>query len=65
MGLCHCNGMLVLEECADETTIRRVVKDSLTKFPLPSVHDFEYRVTMLLILKLYVLLVEYGAIKFF
>ena len=65
MGLYHCNGMLVLEECADETTIRRVVKDSLTKFSLLTVHDFEYRVTMLLILKLYVLLVEYGAIKFF
>ena len=57
--------MLVLEECADETTIRRVVKDSLPKFPLLSVHDFEYRVTMLLILKMYVLLVEYGAINFF
>ena len=51
------NGMLVLEECADETTIRKVVKDSLTaKFPLLGVHDFEYRVTMLLKLKLCCLL---------
>ena len=59
------NGMLVLEEWADETTIRKVVKDSLTaKFPLLGVHDFEYRVTMLLIFKI-VLLVEYGAINIF
>ena len=37
------NGMLVLEECADETTIRKAVKDSLTaKFPLLGVNDFEF-----------------------
>ena len=37
------NGMLVLEKCADETTIRKVVKDSLTaKFPLLGVNDFEF-----------------------
>ena len=65
MGLYHCNGMLVLEKCADETIIRKVVKDSLSKFPLLGVHDFEYRVTMLLILKLYLFLLEYGAINFF
>ena len=37
------NGMLALEECADETTIRKAVKDSLTtKFPLLGVNDFEF-----------------------
>ena len=51
------NGMLVLEECVDETTLRKVVEDSLTaKFPLLGVHDFKYRVTILLILKLCCLL---------
>ena len=37
------NDMLVLEECADETTIRKAVKESLTaKFPLLGVNDFEF-----------------------
>ena len=37
------NGMLVLEECADETTVRKAVKDSLAaKFPLLGVNDFEF-----------------------
>ena len=37
------NGMLVLEDCADEITIRKAVKDSLTaKFPLLGVNDFEF-----------------------
>lgn len=37
------NGMLVLEECADKTTIRKAVKESLTdKFPLLGVNDFEF-----------------------
>ena len=31
------------EECADETTIRKAVKESLTdKFPLLGVNDFEF-----------------------
>ena len=37
------NGMLVLEECADENTIRTAVKESLTaKFPLLGANDFEF-----------------------
>lgn len=37
------NGMLVLEECADETTIRKAVNESLTaKFPLLGVNGFEF-----------------------
>ena len=37
------NGMLVLEDCAEEITIRKAVKDSLTaKFPLLGVNDFEF-----------------------
>lgn len=37
------NGMLVLEECADETTIRKALKESLTaKFPFLGVNDFEF-----------------------
>ena len=35
--------MLVPEECADETTIRKAVKESLTaKFPLLGVNDFQF-----------------------
>ena len=35
--------MLVLEECADESTIWKAVKDLLTaKFPLLGINDFEF-----------------------
>ena len=37
------NGILELEECADENTIRKTVKESLThKFPLIAINDFEF-----------------------
>ena len=36
-------GILELEECADENTIRKTVKESLTdKFPLIGINDFEF-----------------------
>ena len=37
------NGMLVLEECAGETTMRKAVKESLmAKFPFLGVDDFDF-----------------------
>ena len=37
------NEIQVLEECADETTIRKAVKESLkAKFPFLGVDDFEF-----------------------
>ena len=37
------NGILELEECADENTIRKTAKESLThKFPLIGINDFEF-----------------------